>query len=997
MMQIGHATRDGCLVVTLTGQITVSNAPQIQRALLKGLAEQPLAVICDLGGVDALDPVCASIFATVANHPASGWPTASLLLCQAKPDVAEVLDGLRVRHALPLYDTLQAAVDAAVERPGYLRDTLRLAPTPAAAAAGRRFVRETLQSWRLGRPGGELSDQAQLLADELVTNAVVHAGTDLELRLELSGELLHLAVRDLDRRLPRLLPDDPHGDRGRGLRLVEWAATAWGAQHHAEGGKVVWCTLKISPVRPPRRGAVGPSFPILQSKLAPPLRRPGMVPRANALGQLAAVSSVPVVTLVSPPGYGKTTLLAQWAEQDPRPVVWLSLDEDDNDPAVLLSYLAVGLDRVAPVDPMVVGALASPGASLVSTVVPRLGAALAMAAGPLVVVLDDIQLLHDQQCLDALMMLVDHLDEGSQLVLAGRGEPAALARLRAEGRVVELGPAALAMDRQEAGALLAAVGVDLPEADLAGLVERTEGWPVALYLAALSLKATGSNAGGGAAVEGAGRFLVEYLQSELLSRLPAATVRFLTRTAVLDRLSGPLCDAVLDDTGSAELLGGLERSNLLVIPLDRQRQWYRYHSLFRELLRAELERREPELVGQLLRRAAAWCEGQDMAEATIDYAMQADDPADVARLIVRLAFPVYYGGRLATLQRWFGWFEDRRLLEQYPAVAVLGAWLQALGGRAAAAERWADAAETGAHRHRGMLPDGTASIHGWLALLRAVMCRQGVTELRTDAELACRLVPADSLLRAPAVLLLGISYLLVGDLDRADELLGEAAEVAEDTKATDSAALVLAERALVAIDRGARDQAELLAEDGRSLLGQADPDDYVTNLLLYAVAARLAAHHGQVAQAREDLAHAQRLRPQLTVALPIYAIQARLELARAHLALTDVAGARTVLREVDELLRLRPGLAVLGQQAEELHARADTMRADALGVSSLTAAELRLLPLLATHLSFREVGERLHLSPHTVKTQATSIYRKLGVSSRSQAIERAQQLGLLPG
>src|SRR4029453_2080268 len=118
--------------------------------------------------------------------------------------------------------------------------------------------------------------------------------------------------------------------------------------------------------------------------------------------------------------------------------------------------------------------------------------------------------------------------------------------------------------------------------------------------------------------------------------------------------------------------------------------------------------------------------------------MQADDPVDVARLIVCLAFPVYYGGRLATLQRWFGWFEDRRLLGRDPAVAGLGAWLQARGGRAAAAERWADAAEAGAHRHRGMLPDGTASIHGWLALLRAVMCRQGVAQLRTDAELACR-------------------------------------------------------------------------------------------------------------------------------------------------------------------------------------------------------------------------------------------------------------------
>jgi LuxR family maltose regulon positive regulatory protein len=151
-----------------------------------------------------------------------------------------------------------------------------------------------------------------------------------------------------------------------------------------------------------------------------------------------------------------------------------------------------------------------------------------------------------------------------------------------------------------------------------------------------------------------------------------------------------------------------------------------------------------------------------------------------------------------------------------------------------------------------------------------------------------------------------------------------------------------------------------------------------------------------VPRARADLAHAQRLRPQLTVALPIYAVQARLELVRVYLALTDVAGARTVLREVDELLWRRPHLGVLGQQADQLRARVDTMRADVLGASALTAAELRLLPLLATHLTFRELGERLHVSSHTVKSQAMSIYRKLGASSRSQAIQRAQQLDLLP-
>jgi DNA-binding CsgD family transcriptional regulator/anti-anti-sigma regulatory factor/tetratricopeptide (TPR) repeat protein/anti-sigma regulatory factor (Ser/Thr protein kinase) len=744
-MQITHSTRDGCLVVALTGQITVATAPQIQRALLKDLAEGPLAIICDLGGVDALDPVCATVFATVANHPASRWPAASVLLCGARPAVAEVLGGLRVRHSLPLYDTLQEAVDAAVDRPGYLRDELRLAPTPTAPATARRFVRETLQSWRLGIPDGELSEQAQLLADELVTNAVVHARTDLRLRLELGGELLHIAVRDLDRRLPRVLPNDPDAESGRGLRLVKWIAAAWGAKHHPEGGKVVWCTLRIPRVGPSQAAGGGPTLPILESELTPPVRRPGMVPRPNPLGHLTVASGVPVVSLVSPPGYGKTTL-GQRVAQDARRSMWLSVGQYDDDPARPLTHLAAALDRVEPVDPAVFAALA-PGTSAV---------------------------------------------------------------------------------------------------------------------------------------------------------------------------------------------------------------------------------------------------------ATMDDATPPGDPEYLAGLLVRLAFAAYYDGRLATLQRWFDWIDGHQLLERYPTVAALGAWLQAQLGRTAAAERWADAAERGAFRETGTLPDDTASIDGWLALLRAVMCRHGVEQLRTDAELACRLVPRGSLLRASAVLLLGISRQLVGDHDSADGLLAEAVEVAEDTKATDTAAIALAERALLAIDRGDWDKAELLADHGRSLLRQAHLDDHVTNVLLYAVAARLAAHRGQVAGAHADLARAQRLRPQLTVALPIYAVQARLELARTYLALTDVAGTRTVLREVDELLWRRPQLGVLVRQAGQLHARVATMRADVLGASTLTAAELRVLPLLATHLSFREIGDRLHVSSHTVKTHAISIYRKLGVSSRSQAIQHSQRLDLLP-
>jgi LuxR family transcriptional regulator, maltose regulon positive regulatory protein len=734
------------------------------------------------------------------------------------------------------------------------------------------------------------------------------------------------------------------------------------------------------------------SFPILESKLIPAPTRPGLVPRDNLLDWLAASAATPVIAMSAPAGYGKTTLAVEWAKRDPRPFVWLSIDQHDNDPTVLLTYLAVGLDRAEPIDPAVLGALASRGTSISQRVIPLLGAALASKALPVVVVLDDVHLLQDQEGLDALAVLVDHLPPGSQLVVTSRGEPPLpVARWRAEGRLAELGPGELAMSPVEAGSLLAAVRVELADGEVAELTRRTEGWPVALYLAALSIKA--QPAANGVGLNGRERFLADYLQSELLAQLPPEQVAFLTRTAVLERLSGPLCDAVLETTGSAEMLEVLERSNLLVVPLDRQREWYRYHPLFRELLRGQLERHEPELVGELTLRAARWCRDRGLVEAAIGYAMDAGDADLVAQGVEQAVISVYRSGRLATVQRWFDWFDDHGLIQQYPAVAMLGAWIQALGGHAAAAERWADAAQQGSYE--GRLPDGSSSIEGWRALLRAKLCRHGVTRMRADAELALTLIPVGSLWRAPAQLLAGISHLLAGDLGMADDLLAQAVEVAQDTGATLAATVALAERAILAIGRQDWQEAETLVEQARSLVGTAHLEDCVTSVVVYAAAARVAIHNGNRDQADQDLARAKQLQPQATHALPYYAVQARLELVRGYLALTDVAGAQTVFREVDDLLWWRPDLGTLRDQANQLRAQLDRLRGDLIGMTSLTTAELRLFPLLATYHTFREMGQSLHLSQHTVKSQALSIYRKLGVSSRAQAVQRVQEIGLL--
>jgi LuxR family transcriptional regulator, maltose regulon positive regulatory protein len=740
-----------------------------------------------------------------------------------------------------------------------------------------------------------------------------------------------------------------------------------------------------------RRGRGRPPFALVESKLRAPWVRPGIVARPGLVERLLAAGSVPLVCVVAPAGYGKTTLLTQWGRSKGDRVGWVSLDARDNDPVVLLTYLAVALDRIEPVDPMVFRALASPGVSVLTAAVPRLVTAVAAMSEPVALVLDQVESLDDQRCLDAVAELALALPAGSQLALAARRAPTLpVALLRARGGVVEVGAAELAMNDRDATALLEEAGVRPSDPEVPELVKRAEGWPVGLYLAALAVQAGGSRPGAG--FSGEDRFMADYLRSELLAQLPAERVEFLTRTAVLERMCGPLCDAVLAGTGSGAVLEAMEGANLLLVPLDRRRRWYRYHQLLRELLLAELERREPELVPQLHARAAAWYEANDLPEAAIDHAQAAIDPDRVALLVSEAAPRAYASGRRDTAIWWYDWFEARGLMERYPMIAVQGAMRHGLLGQPAGAERWTAAAERAA-ASAGPAERGIVEV--LLAVLHAMLCREGIERMRADAQFARERVEPGSTLEGPALHLEGASYLLAGDLDRADALLARSAEVATRDREMNAASYALAQRSLVAIRRHDWKSAGIFAEQALTVVEDGHLGDYVTSPLVYAVAARTALHRGDVAAAKAQLARATPLRPLLTYVLPTYAVPALLELAHVYFTLDDVAGARAALRQAGDVLRLRPDLGTLPAQVQELQSRLDSVPAAGPGSSSLTTAELRLLPLLATHLSFTEIGQRLFLSKHTIKTQAISIYRKLGASSRSQAVQRVQEAGLL--
>ena len=738
-----------------------------------------------------------------------------------------------------------------------------------------------------------------------------------------------------------------------------------------------------------------PAFELLESKLRPPHGRAGTVPRSQLIDLLEPESgAVPVVFVSAGPGWGKTTLLTQWAARSQRPFAWVSVDANDNDPIVLLTYVATALERVARLDSSVFEALTSPGASIEGTVVPRLGMALATMDEAVVLVFDDLHLLDSQPCLDAIAALARHVPAGSQLVLSARGQPALpLGALRARGLALEIGPDELRMDETEAHQLLSAAGLDLTDHEVAELTEHTEGWSAGLYLAALSANASGAGVTSVTEFRGDDRFVADYLLSELLSRLPREELRFLTRTAVLEPMSGPLCDATLEESDSAAVLESLARSNLFLVPLDRTGEWYRYHHLFRELLHSELRRVEPDLVPQLLARAADWCEANGQPEAAIGYAQAAGDVDRTARLVARSALPTYQGGRAATVERWIGWLDAQGAIERDASVAVLAALVAALG--AGRRRRSVGPMRPNAQAMTAPCPMAPPrSTRGWPSCVRcnAVEGPRGCAQMRSSRSRRSPVGARSG--RTPCCCTrfrCGWRARSTRPTTCSPTSPRRASSWQRPTRSQWLWASVPRSRSVEG--RGCRQRSSRTGRSGSSASHAWRSTRPARSPIPWP--ARVAVHRGDARGAQELLTRAQRLRPGLTYALPYFAVQTRLELARAFLALADAGGAATMLRETEAVLRRRPDLGALPAQVEALRDSLKTMHAQAPGASTLTEAELRLLPHLATHLSFRELGERLYLSRHTVKSHAMAIYRKLNVSSRNAAVERARELGLL--
>jgi LuxR family transcriptional regulator, maltose regulon positive regulatory protein len=729
---------------------------------------------------------------------------------------------------------------------------------------------------------------------------------------------------------------------------------------------------------------------ILPSRLSRPIPRVGIVHRRAVLERLSHAQGVSVAAIVAPAGYGKTSVLIQWLNYGDRRSAWLSFDRTFDDPAVLITYLAHALAQIINVDEAVFQGLAAPHPTQRRAILASLASSISTTTYPFLLAVDDAHLLTNGEGIDIVRTLVDHLPAGSQIALAGRHEPRlGLPRWRAEGKVVDISQDDLRLDAEDVAALLAANGAELSDREVVHLAAHTEGWAVAVYLAALARKDGSGRKVRATTFGGDDRLLSDYMRTEFLDRLPAASRWFLVQTALLDELCGPLCDAVLAQSGSAALLEELEASNLLIVPLDRQRRWYRYHHLFQETLRYELERTASESIPSLARRASQWCETEGLIDQAIHYMQLAGNVLGVAQLVMRNGMRQYAAGRAVATASWFDWLTKHGSIDG--GVAVLATWQALLAGRAAEAERWAAVSDLGKSTVR--LPDGSP-LDAWVLTMRAAMALD-IDQMRSDARSALDLLSPSSQWRPTAAYLLGTAELLSGDLDAADVLFADGAELGVVLGAPVAASVSWTNRATIAIRRGRWDKAQAMVESALSLIRRAHLESYSTSALTYAIHAQVAIHRGDVRLAIDELHAAEILLPLLTRALAPLAVQTRLELIRAYLRLGDIKGADERLVEVQDLLHLDRSFGLLEEEAEELSMTVSESHLISPGGVKLTPAELRLLPHLATQFSFQEIAEQFFVSVHTVKAQVTSIYRKLGATSRTQAIERARTLGLL--
>jgi LuxR family maltose regulon positive regulatory protein len=534
------------------------------------------------------------------------------------------------------------------------------------------------------------------------------------------------------------------------------------------------------------------STPILATKLYVPPPRPNLVRRPRLIARLNEGLHRKLTLISAPAGFGKTTLVSEWLAGCPRPAAWLSVDEGENDPARFLAYLVAALQTIATgIGAGMLSVLQSPQPPPTESILTALLNEITTLPDNFVLVLDDYHAIDAKPVDLALTFLLEHVPPQMHLVIATREDPPLpLARLRARGQLTELRAADLRFTPAEAAEFLNPVmGLSLSAADIAALEDRTEGWIAGLQLAALSVQGRQDIPRFIRAFAGDNHYIVDYLVDEVLQRQPAPVRGFLLQTAIIDRLNGPLCDAVTGQEEGNARLEALERGNFFVVPLDDQRHWYRYHHLFADVLNAHLLAEQPDQVSTLHRRASEWYEQNDLPSDAIRHALAAKDFARAAGL-VELAVPAMRRSRReATVLGWLQALPDE-LIHVRPVLSVGYAWALLMGGelegveaRLHDAERWLDTtvdiSELALSPSAEMVvvdEEEFRGLPGSIAIYRAAIALAlgDVANTMKYARRVLDLVPEDDhLRRGSAAGFLGLAYWTSGNLDAAHRSYAE--------------------------------------------------------------------------------------------------------------------------------------------------------------------------------------------------------------------------------
>ena len=708
-----------------------------------------------------------------------------------------------------------------------------------------------------------------------------------------------------------------------------------------------------------------------------PLPRTDEVDRIRIHRMLGRHLSLPVVLISAPAGYGKSVLAAQLVRHNPVPSVWLSLTESDNDPVHLARSLVMRLSRIESAEP--VEALRIPmqiGESLLPELVRRM-----QWVAPFVIVIDDLHAVTAPRSVAIVRHLVENLPTGCQIVLTSRTDPdIGLSRLRLSDELLEIRADLLAFDIEETERLLDRAGLDLEEKAVGLLHSHTEGWPAGIGMIVRSLceEDGGHNLGQGLSARW--RHITDYFFEEVLSQQTEELRQFLRETSVVDRFCGQLCDRLLDRQGSDAVLRELERMNLFVVALDNRREWYRYHKLFQETLQAELDRTEPSARRVLHGRVAAWHEEHDSLDEALDYARMSGDLDMAARIVCGHVEDYAQLGTLEDLRALLaGWTEEE--IESDPRFALGAGWAYLHLGGSLLADRYAAAAG------RGNLdqpcPSGASSLRSTLAILRGTAGTGGVNQMLTDGLFVSATERSAGTRRTHAgCRIVGVAHVLLGRPDEAIAPLEEAIQLTGPRDVQLERVFCLGYLALAHLDRGQEDRAELLTRRAQQLIIRLGLEKNWMSLPAFTANLTILARSRQRASARRELA----IVPDhlhLAAAIPWLIADVASRCAEASLAIGDSQTASVLAETARYQLARLPDAGIIPTRLALL---ASNVVYNSPLLAKLTPAEMRVLSELATYRTLAEIAGKLSVSRTTIKTQVASLYSKLNVRTRGQAV-----------